>query len=611
MHRHRTGDFAGARELYHRHLTQRPDDAPAWCLLAALEGQGGDHDAAGAAFRKAIVSDPAHAPGHAGLGTSLLLSGDPAAAVGPFREALRLQPGLTDTRAQLALVLHRLGRLDAAIDELRELVRRCPDDLQALRNLGMALLDRGDAGEARDLFAGLLERWAELPEAWIGLAGAQMQLDHVTAADDSLTRALELMPAGPAGRTKLGALLGKQGRQAEARRCFEAALDVNPAHVAALASLAEMDRAAGNWRAGLARIEPFVSAAPGTDPLLMTTAASLWVASGDWPAAERRIATWLEDERLPEPSRAHLERLRGEALDRLDRHDAAWQCWTDANRRSRLRFDPADFERTVDALIAAFDRPVMPEVLSDLTPRPLLIVGLPRSGKSILEQLLACHRQIHGAGERRLAGVLTERARIEAGARQPYPACVRDLDEAGRRRLAAWYAEALGRLAPTADWVTDSQPTNYLHLGLLHGLRPDLRVVYCRREPLDLAWDCFTRGFAARALAFAAEPAWIGAYLAGMERLMAHWTQRLSLPVLTVDYESLVTQPESETRRVLGFLDLDWDPACADYVRPGVATLSASAAITRPLDRSEIGRSRPYREQLAPVVAALGATRDR
>lgn len=603
MRHHQAGDLATARRLYRSHLETAPDDAAAWCLLAALEGQAGDHGAAGAVYRKAINADPRHAPAHAGLGTSLLFGGDPSAAVGPFREALGLRPEMSDARAQLALSLHRLGRLDQAIEELRELAERHPGDPQACRNLGMALLDRGDTPEALELFARLVERKPDLPEGWIGLASAQMRLDLVTEADRSLTRALGLMPAAPAGRAKLGVLLLQQGRRSDARRCLEAALQKDPRYVAALAALADMDRVEGDWSTGLARIAPALEATPRPDPLLMITAASLWVESGAWDEAETRISAWLDNQRLDDRPRAKLERLRADALDQLERHDAAWRHWTEANRRAGGRFDPDDFDRTIDALIAAFDRPGPVAGIEVRPPRSLLIVGMPRSGKSILEQLLACHPLVHGAGERRIVGALTELARMGASGERPYPACVQDLDENAVNALADHYGAALRKLSPSAVWVTDTQPTNYLHLGLVHRLRPDMRVVYCRRQPLDVAWACYARGIPDRALAFTTDPAWIGRYLAGMERLMGHWVERLEIPVLSVDYESLVTHPEVETRRVLNLMDLAWDPACADYIRPAAATLTAPLAIGRALDGAEIGRGRPYLKQLAAVQA--------
>lgn len=602
---HQRGELAAARDLYRRHLEAQPDDAPAWCLLAALEGQAGDHAAAGAAFRNAIEADPGHAPGHAGLGTSLLLGGQPAAAIAHFREALALQSGLHDARAQLALALHRSGRLDEAIAARRELVAHCPDDLQARHDLGMALLERGDAAEARDLFAELSAREPQRAEVWLGLASAQIRLDDVVEAGRSLTRALQRMPRTPAARTRLGHLLRQHGRAADARRCFEAALAPDPKHLPALAALADLDRAEGDWRSGLARVMPALEAGPRPHPLLMTTAASLLVASAAWQEAESRISQWLADPQLGDGPRARLERLRGEALDRLGRHDDAWRSWTAANERLSGSFDPDDFDRTIDALIAAFDRPAVSIGAPPELPRPLLIVGMPRTGKSILEQLLAAHPEVYGAGERRIVGTLTELARSRAQGQLPYPACVRGLDEAAQRELAGWYGAALRRLSPTAQWITDTQPTNYLHLALLHRLRPDMRVVFCRREPLDLAWACYTRGIPDRALAFTTDPAWLGRYAAGMARLMEHWTGMLSIPVLTVDYESLVAQPEQETRRVLSFLDLEWDPVCAEYDRPGVATLSAPAATSRPLDGAEIGRSQPYAAHLGQAPGAV------
>ncbi len=609
MARHRSGDLAAARPLYRRHLQHAPQDAGAWCLLASLEGQCGDHRAAEQAFRKAIAADPAQAQGHAGLGTSLLLADDPASAIDALRRALELDPDLSDTRYQLAVAMHRCERRDEAAEVLEHVLDKHPGHLQARHNLGAICLERGDPQRAAACFRAVLAQDRRRVPAWAALARAQTAMDHPAEAEESLRQALALAPSDVSGRAALGRLLQSLGRLDEARQAYMAILERRRGDPAALAGLAELDLHGGDARGGMARLAPALANGLPALPV-MVAAARLWLDLGEYATAAEQLSQWTADPRMTQRLSVNLRRLLGDALDRLGRHEQAWSEWSRANELSEGYFDPAQFATMLEMLRKAYREPRQPP--SEWSgPTPVLTLGLPRSGKSVLEQMLSCHPDVHGGGELRVLGALTETLRERGGSGLPYPACVAELTPELTQSLTQTYSRALDERSAGARFLIDTQPTNFLHLGLAAAICPTLRVIYCRRQPLDLALACYARGFAdAASTAFSRSVAGIGSYLAGVERLMDHW-RGLGIDVLDVDFEDLVTDPEHQLRRALAFLGLEWTGICSGYGDPARASLSAPPILHGPMQADQIGRGEAYREQLHAVLDAAQRTGER
>jgi hypothetical protein len=238
---------------------------------------------------------------------------------------------------------------------------------------------------------------------------------------------------------------------------------------------------------------------------------------------------------------------------------------------------------------------------------PVLIVGMPRSGTSLVEQMLASHPRVFGAGELPDLATLAAGLRDHAGA--PYPECVAVLDPQALRRCGENYVAGLRRRAPDAACITDKLPANFAHLGFLCLAVPNAHIVHVRRDPLDTCMSCFSKLFAEGQLHFAYDLGELGRYYQSYARLMDHW--RAVLPpgaMLEVQYEELVADPEPQARRLLAHCALEWDGACLRFyqTRRPVRTLSAGQ-VREPLFRGSVGRARPYREWLGPLIEAMGA----
>jgi hypothetical protein len=281
----------------------------------------------------------------------------------------------------------------------------------------------------------------------------------------------------------------------------------------------------------------------------------------------------------------------------------------EANRMKSARFDPVAYHRLVNRLLACFDAGAMSRMprsgLRD--ERPVLIVGMPRSGTSLTEQILASHPAVLAGGERSELGLL---ALATAGDGLEYPESVARLSREQLEAMGRHYLDAVGRPGSAARRITDKMWQNFEYLGLAQLMLPGARVIHCVRDPLDCGLSCFFQHFFGSGVAFSYDLGHIGAYMVEYRRIMDHWRSVLSLPMFELRYESLVSEPEATIRRLLAFLDLPWDPACLDFHQSARQVRTASfEQVRRPLYRSSVGRHRPYERWLGPLRESLAGTR--
>jgi hypothetical protein len=268
----------------------------------------------------------------------------------------------------------------------------------------------------------------------------------------------------------------------------------------------------------------------------------------------------------------------------------------------------AEFERTVDSLINVFDGGALDRLARSGcgSERPLFVVGLPRSGKSLVEQILCSHPDICGGGELIEIGGIAVQLGAEFGL---WPDCIRNAPRETLRNAAEQYLGRLAQVDPAAARVTDTMPFNFLHLGLIELLFPRARVIHCVRHPADLALRCFMKPFAGRSLCFTSDLGDIATYLSHYRRLMRHWARVSRLSVCTIRYESLVRSPETAARTLIDFTGLGWDERCLRYFEPGVATSASYTPLRQGLDEREVETWRSYGSLLAGILGQLGCAR--
>lgn len=435
------------------------------------------------------------------------------------------------------------------------------------------------------------------------LAAGQLEL-----AESGFRDAIRLDDSISDFHFELGRTRRMLGRLDLALTSLDRALELLPGEADYVAERARVLRLAGNKSEAWETLKPLVDA--GTEH-----AGVLFEFGHAAPGADRtdeavtRLRELVENESQPEDARAACGFILGRLLDRINRHDEAWQVFVTANGLKGSAFDADAHDAAIDDLMRVWnaDRLAsLPRVTSALgrsASLPIFVVGMPRSGTSLVEKIIAAHPQAAGAGELMW---MTEISMDLLSGSAPYAELLDGLKQHQLDRAANGYVKRLKKVARKADRVVDKMPQNLLHLGLISILFPEARVVHCRRDALDTCLSCYFQELT-DAIDFNTDLTDLGRYYRSYERLMSHWSSVLEVPTLDVVYEDLVSDLDGQVHRLLDFLDLPFDDASLRYHESDhhIATASYDQ-VRQPIYASSVGRWKAYESHLDPLRTALG-----
>jgi tetratricopeptide (TPR) repeat protein len=544
---HRAGRLAEAESLYREALAAEPRNASLHNDLGVAQQDLGRLDAAERSFRAAAACDPTLVDPVFNLGLLCLRGSRINEAVACLKRAVALDPDHGRAHALLAEILVRQGdAVEGGVAARRAAALR-PDDFDLQRGLGKVLADLAD-------WDGALACW---------------------------DRALALRPGDPATVAGKAAVLGNRGDVEAAYGLIEPLLAGDVPDPRAALVLGLHARRLGRQEEALERVERALGA-PGLG--------------------------WVD--------RKDLCFVAGRLHDALGHYEAAFARYAEGNRLAAEGLEAVFVWPEAERIIAAFGAarlaamPRASERAAAGAERVVFIVGMPRSGTTLVEQILASHPQVHGAGELHDVARMTASLPHLLKTRTPYPECAAGLTPEVADTLARWYLDRLGALAPDAARVTDKMPQNFLHLGLIARCLPGARVIHCVRDPVDTCLSCYFQDFGG-GHGYAYDLEELGRTYRDYRRLMAHWGRVLDLPLHTVAYEAMVAEPERESRALVDFCGLDWDPACLRFHESGRHVRTSSRdQVNRPIYRSSAGRRRHYERHLGPLLAALGPDAD-
>jgi tetratricopeptide (TPR) repeat protein len=577
--------------------------------IACFERQ--EYDAAESSYRRALALAPDLPEVHSNLGNVLQAQGKLAEAVEAHRRAIALKPDYADGLANLGTVLRLMRRYAEAEAHYRQALALKPQHPAVLGGLALCLVPQQRLGEAQTLLARSAELDPGNVQTLVLLASVLSKRKQHDKARLACERALALKPDHAEAVNVLGCIAFDQGRVEDALACHRRALELAPGLAHAHNNLGNALKAIG--RLGEAR-DAYL-AALASDPRLASAhlgLGDLGKREPDDPAvtAMERLAETIES--LDAQEQAHLHFALSKAYADLERHERSFHHLRQANaiKRRSIDYDEKAMLRLFDRIRRVFTSALLRgrEGAGDPSDVPVLIVGMPRSGTTLIEQILASHPKVIGAGELNdLPEVIAAHCDL-AAVPAPYPECVSDLPAGTLRHIGAAYADRLRRRAPGAARVIDKMPGNFFHLGLLRLALPNARIILARRDPVDTCLSCFARTFGDEQ-PFSYDLAELGRYYAAYEELTAHW--RVVLPpgaMLEVQYEEVVEDLEAQARRIVAFCGLEWDDACLRFHTTERPVRTASATqVRQPIYRSSMGRSRPYREWLQPLLDELGA----
>jgi len=598
------GRFAEAGEMILEAITRDDSDPLIHANCGAILNVLGRAMEAEAASRHAIALKPEQAEAHNNLAVALDAQGRLDEAIEAAAEAIRLKPAYADAHVNLGNIKLRLGDVAGAVAAYRAAVKAAPGNAMAHANLGVALREAGRLEEAEASCRRAIGLSPKFADAHNSLGNVLMAKGDLPAAEAAFLEAVHCQPGQQQARLNLAALLFHGGDREGAEAAYAEAAEINPGNADAFAGLGVVMLADGRIDDAVEAFRKAVAIRPGHGEAQANLAAALGGAFTDDEVAA--LKEQLADRRVPETDRMKLHFALADVLDRKGDAEAAFAEYAAGNalRKSRLvrggrGFDADAYDAMIDRVIAAYDRRWFDrhrKTKGVSTDQPVFIVGMPRSGTTLIEQIAASHPKVAGRGEIDLIRVL-------AGAD---PATAAGLDEAALKTMAATYLERLRMDADKAIRITDKTPFNFLYLGLIQVLFPNARAVHCVRDPLDTGFSCWRQNFAAPH-AWASDLADIGRVIRAYRRLMAHWRRVLQLPMLEVRYEDLIDNQKRTSQALIGFLDLPWDDACMKFHKSGRAVLTASNwQVRKPLYDTAVGKAKRYEKFLAPLKAGLG-----
>jgi tetratricopeptide (TPR) repeat protein len=399
--------------------------------------------------------------------------------------------------------------------------------------------------------------------------------------------------------------LSRTGRIQEALEKFQSVIQDNPSDADASYGIARCHEALGRF----ADAKPWLLRAIDNDRanavawLSLTKNGQIALDSPEF----QRLAAILDDPHNPPAVRSGLRFAAAYVYERARRYDDAFAHFLCGNRLRDVSFSAKHHDGDIDALMVAFDGAFFERVSGWGNPSdiPVFILGLPRSGTTLVEQIVASHPRVFGAGELDAFSHIADRMSTTLEPREPYPACMARLDQETVGRLAGEHLAMLRRLAPEASRITDKMPGNYLRIGLITALFPKARIVHCRRDPMDTCLSIFCQSFLG-GHPYAYDLTNLGRYYRAYQRLMDHWRRVLPTAMLEIDYEETVADPEAISRRLLEFCGLEWDERCLRFYESERAVHTASyAQVRRPVYSTSVHKWKTYGAYLAPLKAAL------
>jgi tetratricopeptide (TPR) repeat protein len=638
-----SGRLPMATELFRRAIASDPSVALFHSNLAELLRQQGQVDEAVSIGRRAVQLDPLLTGAHSNLGIALYDAGqydaaeacqkralelDPnsvvalnnlgsierkrhnlSAAAQWYRKVLAVQPDYLESLSNLGAVLCEDDRPEEAVPHLERALAIKPDFAEALCNLGLAHLEAGRPKDAEALLRRSLQIKPDHVAAIVALAQALQETERAAEAEPLLWRAIKLDPASVGARCNLGGLMLQEDRGEEAELQFQAVLEIEPDNAEAMTGIGSLRLEEGR----IEEAEELYRRALAIDPLNVATNFHLVqgrrISAGD-PVIEQ-IERIVATDKLTPIKRVSIHYARGKVLDDLGQYHASFEEYLKGAsiKRSLISYDSADEayrgRRIAEVVDQAFLDRMQGAGLE--TVRPIFILGMPRSGTTLTEQIIASHSQVYGAGELNTLMAVVQRPTGVAGTPlQFYPDNLTALTRQGLTSWAEAYLAGLPVAGAQFAHVTDKMPANYYAIGVIAAMLPRAKIIHVKRDPIDTCVSCFTRlfGFTQNGTYDLAE---LGRHYVVYARLMEHWRELLPGRFLEVQYEDIVADMQSQARRLISYCGLPWEDACLAFHETKRSVRTASVTqVRQPIYASSVQRWRRVEKYLGPLIEALG-----
>lgn len=574
--RYERKEYVQAIECYRTATALNPNFAEAYNNLGNSLRIEKDIDGANAAYVKALSLRESYPEAYNNLGTLLREQGKVEQAEHALKKAVQLNSRYFEARLNLAAIYHADNRDVEALREMSEVLGAEPRNEKALLLTARIQLRRGNLDAAEKACQIVLQDNPGSSEAYAALASVMHEVDRFDEAIQFLEKALELNPDNAEARNFYGVTLKSVGRLDEAREQILRAVQENDRMYGAYANLNDLIDFSKEPELA-AKLRGFMDEAPDKNA--------------------RSI--------IP------LHYACAKVAEDLGEHAKALEHYIVGGKvkRETLNYNEDETRQFFESIQSTFTKSFFKDCKfrGNDSDRPVFIVGMPRSGSTLVEQILSSHPQVHGAGEVKFLSRNLHALRDRFPSLSRYPAMVGEMDQEQFEGMAANYLANLGAGAGEATRITDKLLTNYYFVGLIHLLFPNARIINTRRDPVDTCLSAFTKLFKDD-MPHSYDLGELGRYHVMYERLMDHWNAVLPKGVMTtVVYEDVVKDTEKAAKDIIKFIGLPWDDKCLEFYKSDRPVKTASVAqVRKPIYTTAVERWRKYGDGLQPLLEALG-----
>ncbi len=640
------GSADQAERLCRDTVEQNPQDANMTALLGAILVKNKQYKEAEEWLQKATDIAPTFAKPHEDLGFALLQQGRPKEAVKVLQKATRLEPSLelaflnlgkahamlgegkeadeafeksfdlNPVRKKLAHAAEhqKEGRYKEAAQLYGEILRNNPKHVDALRMLGVLALGEGQIDEAERLFRRAVSIAPDFVNAIIDLGGTLKEQSRIGEAIECYKQAIALEPSNVKAHYQLASTLSPAALTYDAIESYNRVLELRPRHAGAMLGLGHTLKTVGRQEGAIRAYRDCIRTKPdkGETYWSLANLKTYRLTDEDITEMESRV----EGGDLTDESRVNFLFALAKAYEDRREFDRAWKYYSEGNsiRRMLEYYDPVRTEVKNDAIVKVFDQAFLEQNtgLGNPDSAPIFVVGLPRSGSTLIEQILASHSMVEGTSElpyvRRVEHSLSKNRADGVN----YPEAVRELGEPHFKSLGQDYLDAaqLHRTEGAPRFI-DKMPNNFPSVGIIHLMLPNAKIIDARRHPLDSCLSCYRQLFG-MGQPFTYDLTDIGEYFLQYQRMMDHWHEVLPGRILTVQYEDVVSDFETQVRRLLEYCELPWEDACLHYHETDRPVRTASSEqVRQPVYTKSVNFWRNHEEHLGELIEVLTPILDR
>lgn len=591
-------------------VTLDPNSANAWSNLGIAYYDAKEYQQAKHCHQRALAINSRLSCSLNNLGSIYQMQDHTKLAIDFYLAAISASPHFVEPLNNLGVLFLQRQEFKQAWQYLHQAIGLAPTFADAHCHLGLALLGLEQSANALVHFEKALQLKPDSAEAHYGYAKVYLHQHHFTASERSIRKAIMLNPEQVEFYLLLADIDHEQGHYAKALMHLDQALAMDPTH-----SNVYLSR--GNVLMEMGEIaqaeEQFlnVSTHPNLESCVHAhySLVQLGKVTPDHGSLHALLSIMTDTEVLSPHALEYLYFALGKCHDDIGEWTTAFQYFTEGCRlkRQRMNYHIAEQIEFTDKLIHCFTQQTIDHLKAFANPSalPIFIVGMPRSGSTLVEQVLSEHSQVYGAGELKYFNDLIQ----QPIKNQSYPENISYLSSEICRAITDNYVAALQQHSSSAIRITDKMPYNFIAIGLIYALFPNAKIIHVKRNPIDTCLSCYTKLFTEGQL-YSYDLTELGQYYQCYERIMNHWRHILPSDAwLDIEYEAMVNNLEAEARRLIAFCDLAWEPDCLNFYQSKRSVRTASfVQVRQPIYTSSVERWRRYEQELAPLIQVLNHT---